>query len=94
MVIQPKTPANESKTRVQLDLAPAQISRLNALMEMCELETRKDLFNNALTLFSWAIDEICAGKNVGSSGKDGFARLQMPAFVAAQGYARQRQEAL
>lgn len=92
MAIQHKAAVVEPKIRVQLDLVPTQIDRLNALIQICEMETRKDLFNNALSLFAWAIEEVRAGRAVGSKGADGFVQLQMPAFTAAQAHAFQAQE--
>jgi len=41
--------------RIQLDLPEAQVKELDELMQETKLTTRKDLFNNALTLFQWAV---------------------------------------
>ena len=59
-----------SKTRVQLDLAPEEIKRMNYMMSVCGIETRKDLFNNAVTLLEWVVDEIMAGRKVASFAPD------------------------
>lgn len=37
--------------RIQLDLADDRVAELRTLMEEARIATRKDLFNNALTLF-------------------------------------------
>ena len=40
--------------RIQLDLPDDQVSELDELMKETNIVTRKELFNNALTLFQWA----------------------------------------
>jgi len=77
--------APETKTRVQLDLAPAQMERLNWLMEVCDLETRKDLINTALSLFEWAVVEVREGRMVASIDKKEkqVKELTMPALSDA-----------
>lgn len=49
--------ATEEIVRVQLDLPQSRIETLKALMADLGISTRKDLFNNALTLLSWVADE-------------------------------------
>ena len=74
-----------NKTRVQLDMSPVEIQRLNWIMEICDLHTRKDLFNNALTLLEWAARETCEGRKIASFRdelRDRFI-LSMPALSAA-----------
>jgi hypothetical protein len=81
-----KTPgAQEAKTRVQLDLAPSQMERLNWLMAACDIETRKDLFNSALSLFEWAVMEVLKGKTIASVDKESkhLTELAMPALADA-----------
>lgn len=73
------------KVRIQLDLNPQEIETLNRLMVVCGIETRKDLFNNALTLFEWAVEEVRQGRAIGSfeRGTREFTVLNMPAFSRA-----------
>jgi hypothetical protein len=54
------------KTRVQLDLSPYEVERMNWMMTVCGIENRKDLFNNALTLLEWATGEVIEGKKIAS----------------------------
>ncbi len=82
-----------SKTRVQLDLAPSQVRRLIWVMEACNLETRKDLFNTALTLLEWAVLEVVKGRSVASVDREAkhIVELAMPALSdAAQNAKRMR----
>lgn len=52
--------------RVQFDLLPSRLAELDQLMEFCEMSTRKELFDNAMTLFEWAVHEVRAGRAVAS----------------------------
>jgi hypothetical protein len=52
--------------RLQLDLPDDQVAELDMLMEETRLSTRKDLFNNALTLFMWAVKAKRAGRIIAS----------------------------
>ena len=81
---------HESKTRVQLDMSAAEIQRLNWIMEVCDLTTRKELFNNALTILEWATRETVDGRKIASfddTTKDRYI-LSMPALNAAANQAR------
>jgi metal-responsive CopG/Arc/MetJ family transcriptional regulator len=52
--------------RIQLDLPEDQVKELDELMKETGIVTRKDLFNNALTLFQWAVKAKRAGRIVAS----------------------------
>ena len=56
--------------RVQFDLLPERIAEFDQLMSYCDLGTRKDLFDNAMTLFEWAINEVRGGKDIASYDRD------------------------
>jgi len=76
---------HENKTRVQLDLRPKELERMNTIMYLADIETRKDLFNHALSLFEWAVGEVRTGKQVGSVDKSNreFTILSMPSLASA-----------
>lgn len=84
----PSNDTQEAKTRVQLDLAPSQMERLNWLMDTCGIETRKDLFNNAISLLEWAVLEVMNGRVVVSVDKEAkhMKELTMPALADAARY--------
>jgi hypothetical protein len=84
------TPRPNDKVRVQLDLSPVEIDRLNRLMTMCSLDNRKDLFNEAMTLFEWAIKEVIGGNVIASvnRAKKHVQMIQTPAFANAAEYAK------
>jgi hypothetical protein len=75
--------AQQAKTRVQLELAPIQVERLNWLMATCHIDTRKDLFNSALSLFEWAVLEVSKGKMIASVDNEAMrlTELSMPALL-------------
>lgn len=52
--------------RIQLDMPDERVRELDALMAELNLATRKDLFNNALTLFFWAVHEKKQGRAIAS----------------------------
>ena len=68
--------------RIQLDLPEEQVKELDALMEKTKLSTRKELFNNALTLLQWAVKAKQAGRVIASLDEEsGKAKeLVMPAL--------------
>jgi hypothetical protein len=51
---------------VQFDLLPDRLAEFEQLMEWCDLRTRKDLFDNAMTLFEWAVYEVRNGNQIAS----------------------------
>lgn len=75
-----------SKTRVQLDLSVSEIERLNWIMNVCDLSSRKDLFNNALTLLEWAVKEVSEGRKIASFDEQTKDRsvLTMPVLRSAE----------
>ncbi len=83
----------DGKTRVQLDFSPNVIERMNRSIDICEFETRKDLFNNALSLFDWAVGEVLKGRVIASldEANKHYTRLTMPALQNAAQYAMRQQ---
>jgi metal-responsive CopG/Arc/MetJ family transcriptional regulator len=67
--------------RIQLDLPDDQVAELDRLMEETRLSTRKDLFNNALTLFMWAVKAKRAGRIIASvDERQNIRELVMPSI--------------
>jgi metal-responsive CopG/Arc/MetJ family transcriptional regulator len=73
--------------RIQLDLPEEQVKELDELMRETNIVTRKDLFNNALTLFQWAVKAKRAGRIVASLDEAGGTakELVMPALESVRG---------
>jgi len=68
--------------RLQLDLTDARVAQLDRIMEEADLSTRKELFNNALSMFEWAVKEVKRGNVIASiNEKDGkYRELHMPSL--------------
>ena len=56
--------------RLQLDLPEERVEELKALMEETGAETYKELFNNALTIFEWAVNEIKSGNSIAAINEE------------------------
>lgn len=56
--------------RIQLELPEEQVEALDLLSEQLGIRTRKELFNNALTLLEWAVQERKAGRFIASVDED------------------------
>jgi hypothetical protein len=71
--------------RWQIDLVPQQVELLDNLMEVGGISTKKELFNNALTLLEWAIEEAQKGNGIASIDEDRkvVEKLRMPILSAA-----------
>lgn len=70
--------------RLQLELSEARVAELKALIEECRLGTQKELFNSALTLFEWAVNERRKGRMIASVDEASmkYKELAMPALEA------------
>jgi metal-responsive CopG/Arc/MetJ family transcriptional regulator len=77
--------------RIQLDLPDERVKELDSLMDEVGVSTRKDLFNNALTLFEWAVDEKRAGRTIASIDdvEKRYKELVMPALETVTASASQ-----
>jgi len=71
--------------RIQLDMSEEQVKRLEFLMRETQLSTKKDLFNYALTLFEWAVDERKSGRLVAAvdSKENRYREIVIPPLEAA-----------
>ncbi len=66
--------------RIQFEMPEDKAKELDVLLKEYGVSTKKELFNNALTLLKWAIKETRSGRYIASvdekSGK--YRELQMP----------------
>lgn len=71
--------------RIQTDFDEVGTKMVRRLMEQTGITTYKELFNNALALFSWAVIQIIKGNKIASINEDTreFRELQMPALQYA-----------
>ncbi len=54
------------KTRFQVDLSPIQLLKLEGLVKAGEHSSKKELFNEAMSLYSWAMREVQNGRRIAS----------------------------
>jgi len=68
--------------RIQLEMNDERVKEIEKLMDERGIKTKKDLFNNALSLFEWAIMEIKSGKIIASvdEKQDKYKQLIMPSL--------------
>jgi hypothetical protein len=73
---------NEQMAKIQFELPDEKLAELEALQKEARLETRKDLFNTALTLFEWAVEEVKAGRAIASVDENNsrYREIVMPAL--------------
>jgi hypothetical protein len=69
------------KTRIQIDLSPKEVERMNNVMKQCDIESRKDLFNNALAIMEWAIKEVGKGFSIASVDDTTQKDAKLPTFT-------------
>ncbi|MGA9769968.1 MAG: hypothetical protein WBV94_13070 [Blastocatellia bacterium] len=66
--------------KIQFDLPADRAREVEEMMKLTGVTSRKDLFNNALTLLEWAIGEIYKGNTITSVDEKNkiFRELVMP----------------
>jgi hypothetical protein len=71
--------------RIQLDLDESGVRMLDRLKEATGSRTHKELFNNAITLLEWAVNQRQHGRIVASldESDENYRELQMPALENA-----------
>ena len=69
---------------IQIQFSRDKIEEFERLMQQCKLFSKLDLFNAALTLFSWAVEELEAGRGIGSFDKKRavFHEVMLPGLSA------------
>jgi hypothetical protein len=72
--------------RIQFELPEEKVKELEEMMREARITTRKDLFNNALTLFEWALKECKTGRTIASVDEHNkkYKELVMPALTAVR----------
>ena len=71
--------------RLQIEITEDQNRHILKLMDEAGLSIKKDLFNYALSLFFWAIEEVGNGNMIASVNEEHnrYRELQMPALRRA-----------
>jgi hypothetical protein len=68
--------------RLQLEMTEDRLKYFDKLVVECGLRTRKDLFDNAMTLLDWALEEIRSGNKIACVNQEDkrMELLRMPIF--------------
>ena len=71
-------------TRIQFELPEDKVRELERLMAASGIKTKKEFFNNALTLLEWAIKEKKAGRTIASIDETAhsYKEIVMPVLSA------------
>jgi hypothetical protein len=66
--------------RIQFELPKDKVAELEDLMKETGVQTKKELFNNALTLLKWAVREAGRGNSIASvdEARGKYRELHMP----------------
>ena len=59
-----RSPRPKCFERLQIEVDDSKSRALDKLAKLCELRTRKALFNEATALFEWAVNERLAGRKI------------------------------
>jgi metal-responsive CopG/Arc/MetJ family transcriptional regulator len=75
-------PASDEYVRIQFDMPKDSVEELDSISKAANIRTRKELFNNALTLFKYMIKQRQQGKRIFIAGADGQVEkeFEMPVF--------------
>lgn len=72
--------------RIQYELSEKENAEIEKMMEDTAISTKRDLLNNALTLFEWAIKEIKKGRVIAAidEKENRYVALVMPSLSKVQ----------
>jgi hypothetical protein len=72
--------------RLQLDLSDTHNDLVVKLMDICDLQTKKDVVENALMLLAWAAKEAQRGLMIAAVDEEHkfYKEIQTPALLGAQ----------
>jgi hypothetical protein len=81
--------------RIQLDVSPQKLAKIEELMRDCGVKKKTELINNALTLLMWAVGAVKNGRTIASvDEKNGKYRdLEMPILSNAASLASRKKDA-
>lgn len=72
--------------RLQFDVSESMLQEIEDMMEVSGMASRKELFNSAITLWQWAIEQVRRDREIVSANKerDDFEILRIPTLEAAR----------
>ena len=73
-------------TRVQIEMEAEKNREIEDLMDLCDVRTKKELFDNAISFLSWGIRAVAKGRTIASVEEDDPSKpprvVHMPIFDA------------
>lgn len=77
---------SDALTRLQIEVTPERMEEFDRLMLKCGVATKKELFNSAMSLLMWAVEEVEAGHEVASFNRaeKSYDILRMPVLDQAK----------
>lgn len=72
--------------RLQIEMDENRMKELEFLMQECGIRTKKDLINNALTLFKWVVNKRKSGHEIAAVNSESNRHIEfdMPALSAVR----------
>jgi hypothetical protein len=72
--------------RIQIDLSEDRYKEIESLIEECGFSTKKDFFDNAITLLKWTVKQARRGLSIASVNEreKKYTELQMPFLERVQ----------
>ena len=76
--------------RLQFEVTDEQANKIEELIKLTGVSTKKDLINEALTILQWATRQVANGRIVGSIDvdNDNYRELNTPALEHAAHYSK------
>lgn len=68
---------------LQFEISDQEIEKLDEMLKKTNLDSYKDLFNNSLSLFYWAAEQVQNGRVIASvdEGAQKYTEVQMPSLA-------------
>jgi hypothetical protein len=81
--------------RIQIELPEDKVRALEALMAEVGVSTKKELFNNALTVLEWMVNETTEGRVIASINEQtmSYKQLAMPILSAVSDKVKRARQA-
>lgn len=81
---------------LQFEISDQEIEKLDEMLKETGLDSYKDLFNNSLSLFYWAAEQVKNNKVIAAvdEGAQKYTEVQMPALAHISETRRLAQEAV
>ena len=75
-----------ASVRIQIEIDEDRMQELESLMQECDMRTKKELFNNAIALFKWAVNKRKSGSEIVAVNPEAgeYVKLDTPTLSAVR----------